>query len=474
MKKSLTISMLALCFGATNAQAQQSKHTVQHDPVFRYAQEIVANKTANKTTKTSTVKQRVIAEAGYDIWGGILSKSDSLLFKYSGSNGSKFDYNELSFNPYFSEGNSGNIYDYGEMAVKADTVKHWSGSPLAPYELITKNFTSSTKIKDYRYSNYWDGSKNERRVVDYDLFGKPSSVWLFAWNPSLSQWDTTGKIVFAYNGINMLESDTSYSYSGGVLSILGAGTYVYDWGGNLVSKLQQQDFGWGLIDFVKYSFTYYPNQTIKELLIELDNGFGFVPNSKYEVAHDPANRFITHETAWIYDEIAMAWEPFYKYSRGINLQGLPDTSRFYNWDMSMNDWDMYEMAISIYNTEDNPEKVIYYHPGATGLDVDYLYKFYYEWYNVLSINEEKATSHNVRVYPNPASDFVTVQFEGQSNEVSKIQITNAVGQIVRSVNLGRIRTTEQVSLSGLAPGLYYLGVLGKDGIFISRQSVLKQ
>ena len=474
MKSTFAISMLALCAGTLSAQPKKIPHSVQRDEVFKYAQSIVESKSANKTSKTSAIGQRVIAESGFDIQGGILAKVDSTRFKYSAGRGSEFDYNDLFHSPFFFNEPAENAFAYGHMKVKADSVWHWSDSPLTLYEIFTNGFTSTNKIRDYRYRNVWDNDVSVRNLITYDAFGKPTMVWLFDWNLSFARWDTSGKLVFTYNSQDQIMSDTTYDYNSGILSVRNASAYVYDPGGYLVSKLVKQDFGSGLNDFVKSSFSYYPDHAIKEMISEVNFGSGLQPQFRDSIGHAPGNLFIAHETGWIYHPLNMEWQPFYMVTRSANAQGLPDTTRFYDWEMSSRAWLLNDLVVTIFNPEANPEKVLYYHSKSAGLEIYYQYKFYYEQYNVLSFDNLTEQDNNIHVYPNPTSDIMNIQFTGQNNKIGNIQLVNSVGQTVLVKQNCKLFETEQLSLSGLVSGLYYLVVVASDGTIIHKQPVLKQ
>ena len=475
MKSTLTISFLALTVGTINAQPHKLENSNRHDDVFKYAQSIVESKTANKTSKTSAVQQRVIAESGFSIWGSFSTKLDTANFKYSGINGSKFDYNELFFNPYFFQGDhTESLFIYGEMKVKADSVMRWSDFPLSPNESIAGNFNAAGKANDYRYRNYWDNSSSERKVINYDVFGKPVEAWLFRWNLSTSRWDTSGKLSFAYNSSNQLAADTAYRYQSSSLYVRSTKEYSYDLGGYLLAEEIKTDFGTGLNNFLKYSFSYYPNHTVKAWTIDEGNGSGWAPSSRDSLGHGPNNLFVTHETRWLYDKVDMNWYPLYKTTRNVNAQGLPDTTIVSSYDASGQSWLIDYMAVTAYNAESNPEKIMYFYPGSAGLEYTYLYKFYYELYNNLSVNEQHPNTRSVVVFPNPAVDVVNIQLTEGSFDEASVQLTNSVGQAVRSAQIRKQSVKEQLSLFGLAPGLYYLNVFGNDGAIIHRQSLLKQ
>ncbi len=82
----------------------------------------------------------------------------------------------------------------------------------------------------------------------------------------------------------------------------------------------------------------------------------------------------------------------------------------------------------------------------------------------------------VGVFPNPATDFVTVDYGNiiweRYNTVS-LKLTNAIGQVVYESVLPRYSGLHKVDVSGLPAGLYHAEVLG-DGRMIGVSKVVKE
>ena len=76
----------------------------------------------------------------------------------------------------------------------------------------------------------------------------------------------------------------------------------------------------------------------------------------------------------------------------------------------------------------------------------------------LVVDEEGSVE--VRVYPNPASDFVTIE----GIEAVEMQVFNAVGQLVETVH-----HTNQIAVSGWAKGVYVVKIMGNDGFVCTKR-----
>jgi hypothetical protein len=83
---------------------------------------------------------------------------------------------------------------------------------------------------------------------------------------------------------------------------------------------------------------------------------------------------------------------------------------------------------------------------------------------------EVTESADFTVLPNPATDVVTI--DGMKN-ISRIEVVSVSGQAVRSEKIGTGKTTVQVSLSGLAAGIYLIKATDFHGN-TSIQKIVKQ
>ena len=68
----------------------------------------------------------------------------------------------------------------------------------------------------------------------------------------------------------------------------------------------------------------------------------------------------------------------------------------------------------------------------------------------LSINEVEFTIGNIKVYPNPASDYITIS---ELKKVEKYEIYNSIGQKLKK---GIISNKEKIDIENLIKGIYFL------------------
>jgi hypothetical protein len=74
--------------------------------------------------------------------------------------------------------------------------------------------------------------------------------------------------------------------------------------------------------------------------------------------------------------------------------------------------------------------------------------------------------NGVRVYPNPAIDFVNIELFGETERTFRIKVSNISGNIVFSDDLrfsGNYWYLEEIPLTGFPKGLYFIQVISTDG-----------
>jgi hypothetical protein len=69
---------------------------------------------------------------------------------------------------------------------------------------------------------------------------------------------------------------------------------------------------------------------------------------------------------------------------------------------------------------------------------------------------EEQTEVHLHIYPNPASGFLTVQYDGRFSADASYEISDASGKLVSAEKIQATGSQQQqISLKGLAPGMYF-------------------
>jgi hypothetical protein len=72
-------------------------------------------------------------------------------------------------------------------------------------------------------------------------------------------------------------------------------------------------------------------------------------------------------------------------------------------------------------------------------------------------------SFTIKLSPNPATDVVTITFNNAQKQNTNISMTSATGQKVKTIEVGNVQNgTLTINLKGLAKGVYYISLNGRD------------
>lgn len=94
----------------------------------------------------------------------------------------------------------------------------------------------------------------------------------------------------------------------------------------------------------------------------------------------------------------------------------------------------------------------------------------------VSVQDIASEIQRINVYPNPANDLVNVEVSFQQNADAEVEISNALGQSIRSINTGNVLAgthTFQLPTSDLANGTYFVTVRNNGAVSTSRFSVIR-
>jgi hypothetical protein len=76
--------------------------------------------------------------------------------------------------------------------------------------------------------------------------------------------------------------------------------------------------------------------------------------------------------------------------------------------------------------------------------------------------DQNVFSRNVKAYPNPADQWVTVNALDAGNNSFDVAVFNALGSVVKTVKSVDLSEGVKIDISGLPQGVYYVDVLSED------------
>ncbi len=130
------------------------------------------------------------------------------------------------------------------------------------------------------------------------------------------------------------------------------------------------------------------------------------------------------------------------------------------------DWDMYVDSIGM------AINLVYYEPSTlvTNLiELKYYQKGNEEWGTPIFLGFENEIDLNstFKLYPNPATTHITIDWQQPNAESVSLQIFSSTGRLVQS--FGQVRAGQELSVVQLSPGIYLLeGLTAKGQRFVGK------
>ncbi len=380
----------------------------------------------------------------------------------------------------------------------------------------TYTLTPAGKISVQIRENWTAGAwvNNNRYTYTYDSLGNTTDILYEAWNAG--NWVPTGKIVYTgYNAFGKFQSETVYGYSGGmfVTQTKKDRTYVnnqtliateekYIWGNNNWNKLE------------RLSYTYVQNEVGSIIRLLPDANANWAPADKYIYNYNFTPFYLTEYIAQVYDTLTLSWINDGRVVYTWNADTLLDKTQ--DEDFVNNAWLATKRAQYIYDA--NKNKIEYFtevNNGGWNKDLrsvytygnnvlsaeeryqgsgnawqlikklSYLYDgnqnmtyekdenfdgvnflplsqaFYYYGAYPVQVSQNNTTFENLTLYPNPASDEISIQLSVANPTQIQVNLIDLFGRtrLIRTEPLPAGQTLIQLPLAGLSNGLYFATLL---------------
>jgi len=91
--------------------------------------------------------------------------------------------------------------------------------------------------------------------------------------------------------------------------------------------------------------------------------------------------------------------------------------------------------------------------------------------STVSVNTQ-SVDETVNVYPNPTSGVVTLDLKGSMAQTAKVEVYNAMGQMVMNQNYSEAASKFEINLSGNATGVYTIKLIS-EGTVVTKRVVLQ-
>ncbi len=356
----------------------------------------------------------------------------------------------------------------------------------------------------------WNGSLNlwaatYKGAYTYDTNGNMTQSIGYNWNESLSLWAATSKGEYTYDTNGNMTQNIDYDWDETTSQWLESwkDEYTYDANGNMTQGIE---YNWDettnqWVASTKYEYTYdtngnmtqeieynwdeTTNQWVEDYKIEYTydtNGnmtqkiyydwdettSQWLESYKDEYTYD-ANGNMTQEIDYVWDDTTSEWLENYKDEYTYDTNGNMTQNIDYDWDETTNQWvEDCKMLLSYNNTYTLQDLILppydLFWAGTNNMltDIESYEKddtdtWVGTWKRMYRYSEQNvANVDNIgtiicTLYPNPASDYLYLEFSGQGGKAT-LDIFDTQGRKVMSEEL---HTTHKLNIEQLSTGIYF-------------------
>ncbi|MFA6059625.1 MAG: T9SS type A sorting domain-containing protein [Taibaiella sp.] len=459
----LSLSFISL-FLMTNAFSQTSNLNTdltkakQRNLIFS----ILKEQQSQAVEKPTGINQRVIAQTTKGA-----TYSDSASFVYSGTRGSKFNYNNLGYNRIFEATyEPGILYPrtVNPFDMLADTINYYSSDTLLykDYAVYRPDNKCSLIITEYEEDYPFNRSKS---VYTYNNSGFTDANYYSQYNDP-GPFDTTFLERHSYLS-GKLTTDSIWQKENGIWGLAGVDKYYYSPTGKVILDSAFYASGPGLQLGTIGNFTYYTNGNLATLTSTSFSGSTVSEILKDSLGYTDGIEYVTYwQTKW--DNFSGNSSRLQEVIKYPGVSGSPDSTTFHiNANGSESELTYYYQ----YNDFNNPEEITRFEDGNSSGTPDEINHFYYETYNDgLTIDEFK-NSIDVNVYPNPFNDQIDVECKSLLSENCTFRLVNVVGIDIFSVHTAIRDGKVNLSFPQLPSGMYTLMIQSPDGHLLNKKMI---
>lgn len=264
-------------------------------------------------------------------------------------------------------------------------------------------------------------------------------------------WDDASRILYTYNGNGYEEDRTYQNYSNNMWVNLLKSEHTYDGNGNITQTISylwdSNNSLWMQSD--RTISTYMGNVVVEELFEYYDElGGSWLTNGRTVYTLNGNNQ---HETQTDQEWVNGGWMDDEKIQITYNGNGDIALTEKFDWNDNTNSWDPASKNDYIYNND----MQLYQTISQAWINNSWLNvgRFTHTYGPYQSV--EELGVNRLHVYPNPASDIITVNLENTGQSIATI--FNAEGKVVdRQVLSGKINT---LPLGRLPIGNYFIQLM---------------
>lgn len=482
--KRVTTLLAALCIiGSANAQKKNDYLIVKDgQPTGRFQQYVKQRLSQQSLLQTTAQKPTA---TGYRLTGKTnISQTyipmDSTALKYSGTNGSTYDFNYMQYligDEFFGFTPNYHPYDLSSMPVKSDTATFYEfdGSNYKRTNQYNAGHLPNGKFSSleimYYNSPLPDGSDIYINVFDGQ--GKLQRM-VFLENPGGAGYDSVGKMEYVYDNLgNKIVRDSFFDYNAGDWELSAVLQFTYTGAGLIDSLIIWEDAGAaGWKPSVAYVHLYDNSQRLIRVIGMQEMGAGLAPVVLDTFEYSGSLTYFKTLTEYTLDMSSSSFVPSSMIDKNINSSNFPDTMYILTYSGSA--WDTFAFTSYQYNSNNNviQENL---HSNLAAIPLSRIIKYYYEPYNYTPTSVAAvAPKAAMTIYPNPTKSNFTLQWKEADGKRYQIELLNVAGQKILSQSFLWKEPQQQLSLESLTAGTYWIAVRNQEGAVIFHAAVQKQ
>lgn len=325
-----------------------------------------------------------------------------------------------------------------------------------------------SQLIEEKSGSAWD---NVSRVIfTNDPGGKLSLAVTDLWQAG--NWVPSNRVSVTYNVAGLIAEESVERNQGGLWGAYVRRSYTYDASGRKTTMIQERWSGGDWHNDLRTTYTYFPdNQTVlmeysddgnlwqvggrfvftcdqngyyTELLMESFEGNQWESSFKIDYTTDTEGNILSE---WAYAPFGSGWVSDSRKTYTHDINGNVITGVNERWDAGT--WLPDLQSSYLYNKQE--------YMLLLNVPV-YRYEASYRWFP-LGTDEKHLPSF--RMYPNPATDFVTIEFTNHQSDVPVVAISDHLGKALKVPQTGQNRT--KLGLRDLPSGLYLISVKTKEG-----------
>jgi hypothetical protein len=347
------------------------------------------------------------------------------------------------------------VYDINNNNL-SKTEQNWSGSAWENYMKTTFSYDASNNQTSSLYQ-YWDGSawvNGDLYTNTYDAYNNITIQLYQDW--ITSAWENVDMATYTYDASNNNTSLFYQYWDGSAWLNTSLTSYTYDVNNNMTGEVNQIWNGFTWVNSWQYtSINYDGNSNLISILYQLwvNNTWN---NSRQSTYTYDANNNLTGglDKSWNGNVWVNAWQFADTYD--ANNSKIKESGQ--RWDGST--WVNEYQRTYAYDVNNFEKSYTYKSWNNMGTKVTNGDSTYYYFHTVTGINDLFMPGKVITIYPNPATDMVTLNIDNSNNDDFKLNIYNESGELVRSKILKQ--NQQQINIGDLSNGIYMVVIKTKE------------